>query len=122
MSSIKYNEFFIDLFNILPESVTCFIQAPSLENNIIKNMLQDSEYDYYKLVTINSVNKEKFISQEIETSFSMYIQKIEIKQNNVLLFEGFDGIEFGIISKTVILPDWFKIKYISDVCTISKEW
>jgi hypothetical protein len=102
------NKFLIDVLNILPEEVECFIQAPSLDNNIVNDMLKNSDYDYYKLLRLDKVSKDKFIRQELETSFSIYIQSIEIKKNGILLFEGFDGVEFGMISQKVLLPGWFK--------------
>lgn len=41
------NSFIIDVLNILPEKTECFIQAPSLENSAIKEMLQKSDFDYF---------------------------------------------------------------------------
>lgn len=32
---IKHNEFLIDLLNVLPSSIDCYLQAPSLENKVI---------------------------------------------------------------------------------------
>ena len=54
--------------------------------------------------------------------FSIYIQKLEIRENGVLLFEGFDGCEYGMISKWVIIPEWFKEKYVTETCIVSNEW
>ncbi len=116
------NNFLVDVLNILPEGIECFIQAPSLDNIIIEKMLQDSNYDYYKFLKLDKTNKDKFIEQELETFFGMYIQKIEIKEKGVLIFEGFDGVDYGTISKNIFIPEWFKEKYIPDTCTISNEW
>jgi len=114
--------FFVDLLSILPENIDCFIQAPSLENTVIEKMLQDSEYGYYKLLQLNSANRDTFVNQEEETLFSVYIQNIQIRKEGVLLFEGFDGVEYGTISNKVQVPDYFKVKYIPDTCMISSEW
>ncbi|MGC4128200.1 MAG: hypothetical protein QM564_01275 [Bergeyella sp.] len=111
---IQPNFFLIDLLDILPEDIDCFIQAPSLENIVIKEMLQDTEYDYYKLLKLNNTNKKIFIKQELETSFSMHIQNIKINKDRVLLFEGYDGVEYGSISQNICIPDWFKEKYFPD--------
>ncbi len=116
------HSFLVDILNILPEKIECFIQAPSLENTVIKGMLQDSDYDYYKLLQLDKTSRNKFIKQALETSFEMYIQNIEIKENGVLLFEGFDGVEYGTISKKILIPEWFKEKYIPDTCMVSSEW
>lgn len=108
------NSFFIDLLNILPEEIECFIQAPSLENSVIEDMLQNTDYDYFKLLLLDKAKKEKIIRQELETFFSADIQSIEIKKDGVLLFEGHDGVEFGSISKEIFIPEWFKEKYVPD--------
>jgi hypothetical protein len=105
------NSFFIDLLNILPQEVECFIQAPSLENTVVEAMLQNSEFDYFKVLTLDVTKKKEIVRQEIETFFSGSIQSIEIKKSGVLLFEGYDGVEFGSISREVFIPDWFKEKY-----------
>lgn len=116
------NSFLIDLLNILSEATECFIQAPSLDNTLIEGILQDLDNDRCKLLQLDKINRYKFINQELETSFSRYIQYIEINKNGVLLFTGFDGVEYGVISKTVSIPEWFKVKYVPDTCMISSEW
>ena len=116
------NSFIIDVLNILPEKTECFIQAPSLENSAIKEMLQKSDFDYFDLLILDENSKGIFIRQEFEASFSMYLQKIEIRENGILLFEGFDGCEYGIISKKVIITEWFKEKYVPEICMVANEW
>jgi hypothetical protein len=116
------NNFFVDILKILPDKLECFIQAPSLKNPVIERMFQDSGYNYYKLLQLDKTRKDEIIKQEIETSFAMFIQNIKIKVNGILLFEGFDGVEYGTFSKEMFIPEWFKIKYIPDICMISTEW
>ena len=118
----KGKDFFVDLLNILPINIDCFIQAPSLDDLIIEKMLVDSKYAYYKLLQMDSKKKEIFINHQIETSFGMYIQSIEIKEKEYLLFEGYDGVEFGIISNKVHIPDWFLKLYVPEICSISPNW
>jgi hypothetical protein len=118
----SFNSLLIDILSIIPEKSECFIQAPSLENIVIKNILRDSNFDYYKFLILDKTTKAKLIEQEVETSFAIYIQSIEIKNNDNLLFEGFDGVEYGIISKNLVVPEWFKNKYIPDTCIISNDW
>ncbi len=115
------NIFLIDILKVLPEATECFIQAPSLENTLVEGMLQDLDNDRCKLLQLDKINRYKFVNQELKTSFSIYIQYIEINKNGVLLFTGFDGAEYGVISKSVFIPEWFKIKYVSDICMISSE-
>lgn len=116
------NNLFIDILIILPEELKCYIQAPSLENSIIEKMLHDSEFVYYKILNISNINKQDIIKQEIANPFAMFIQNIKIKDEKSLLFEGFDGVEYGTISKKLVIPEWFKKKYIPETCIISKEW
>lgn len=116
------NDFLIDVFNILPDNVECLIQAPSLENSIIQNMMVDSNYDYYKLICFDKEKKQNFINQEIENSIGDYIQNIQIKNESKMLFEGFDGFEYGTLSKYIVIPKWFNEKYIPDICMVSNEW
>jgi len=118
----EHNEFLINVLNILPDDIDCLIQAPCLENSIIQNMMLDSEYDYYKLIRFDREKKTNFINQEINNLIGNYIQNIQIKKGVDLLFEGFDGVEYGTLSKLLIIPDWFKEKYVPDICMISNEW
>lgn len=116
------NKLLIDILNILPNDVECYIQAPSLENSIVQMMMTDSEYDYFKLIKLNEENRLNFLNQEIAYSVSTYIQFIQIKQGTSMLFEGHDGVEFGVLSKNIVIPEWFFEKYIPDTCVISNEW
>ena len=118
----RHENLLTDRLQILPEEIECFIQAPSLENETIQNMMAVTEYDYYKLLRLSKSNRNEFINQELANSIGDYIQNIQIKQGSKLLFEGFDGIEYGTISKSVIIPEWFKEKYVPDTCMISNEW
>lgn len=112
----------IDILRILPNNVDCYIQAPSLENRIIEKIFEKEVHDAFHIIKMNLQKKEMFINQEKETLFCMYIQKIEIKKNNQLLFEGYDGVQFGILSKHVILPHWFCNKYNNENFIISEDW
>lgn len=52
-----------------------------------------------------------------------HIYRLEISARGILLFEGYDGLEFGTISKAFALPHDFVRKYIKDdMCVISKDW
>lgn len=121
MNTEKAN-MFLDLLKILPLNLECYIQAPSLENDYIKSIAKKTVWGFYNLVIINKENIDLIISQEVKTSFSIYIQRIEIKKNNLPLFEGFDGMEYGFISNKIIIPEWFRNLYIPDACNISADW
>ena len=116
-------DFFIDVLNILPQNVKCFIQAPSLENEAIQGMIIKSEYEYFELIPINEPNKSLFIKEILAHPIVNYINSVEIRLDNKLLFEGYDGIEYGILSNSVKIPQWFIDKYASeDMYMISNEW
>lgn len=119
---IPTNFFFIDLLKIFPDDITCYIQAPSLENAVIKDLLKDSDYDQNKYLQFDKSIKNIIIRQEIETSFSKYLNRMQIRINGILVFEGFDGIEYGVISQKVNIPKWFADLYVPDTCMISSKW
>lgn len=113
----------IDLLSILPDEVVCYIQAPSLENDVLQKMMVDSEFDYYQLVRLNKVNKQLFIDAILIDSTIAHFQNIQIRSNGNLLFQGYDGIDYGILSNSVTIPEWFAQAYVvTGDCMISKEW
>ena len=59
------NGFIIDVLNILPEKIECFIQAPSLENLAIKEMLQKSDFDYFDLLILMKIVKEYLLDKNL---------------------------------------------------------
>lgn len=115
--------FFVDVIGILPVDIECYIQAPSLEDRIVLNMMHKTQYDYYKCINLNEINRKRFIERLRNETVVEYFHSIEIKKNSKLLFEGYDGIESGIFSKHIHIPDWFKEKYKEDWdYSISKDW
>lgn len=113
----------ISVFKILPEVIDCYLQAPSLEDETILNMMSDTEYPYYKLIKVNNLNKKSFINHLYVHDVIQYFQNIELKNNNEMLFQGFDGVEIGIISKQIRIPEWFRDKYINTGdCIIANDW
>ncbi len=113
----------IDVLKILPEHVVCYVQAPSLEDDVFLKMTSKTEYDYYSLIHLDKTNKEILIRQILSHSIDKYFQNIQLKLNDKLLFEGYDGIEFGIISNSINIPEWFINEYIiKEGCIISKDW
>jgi hypothetical protein len=119
----KEKLFFIDSLNLMPNDSICFIQAPNLESIEIKSVLKATEYPHYVSLQLNSSNLyllcEKIINEDIQED----IQAIEIRHNGKLLFKGFDSVEYGTISKDVILPNEYIENYINeDFCNISENW
>jgi hypothetical protein len=115
--------FCIDIINLVPIGSTCFIQAPNLENSKILNLMTPSKYAYYREIKLTELNKKILIEEILSNNIQEEFQSIEIKVNNKLLFEGYDGMEFGVITNTIVLPNWFVDKHIkTDMCAISEEW
>lgn len=115
--------FFIDVLNILPSEVDCYIQSPDLVEETILGMMKDSSYSYYKIIHLNNIVRDVFIKKLQNNYITEYFQSVEIKKDSELLFEGHDGIESGRFSKKVDIPNWFKDKYRENWdYSISKEW
>ena len=113
----------LDVINILPENIDCYIQAPSLDDEVTLSLMQTTQFDYYKVINLNGQNKERFIQRIKEADVESYFHSVEIKLNSQLLFEGHDGVEFGTISNTVNLPQWFIDNYVTDgLCAVSNTW
>jgi hypothetical protein len=115
--------FFIEILNIIPLNSVCYLQAPNLELLKLLKNLEDTEYSYYKSIKINPVNKKLIIDSILYDDIQNDIQSIQIRFNDTLLFEGFDGVKYGTISKSIDLPNHFIENYINDdFCNISDEW
>jgi len=113
----------IDVLSILPEGVDCYLQAPSLEDEVIVSIMNEAKFANSKSIKLDGKIKEKFIERIINYSIIEYFHRVEIRNNNKLLFEGYDGIEYGLISKSIIIPEWFIEKHIkSENCIISEDW
>jgi hypothetical protein len=113
----------IDVISILPNEVDCYIQAPSLEDDVILSLMNATKYDYYKCIKLTGATKDVFIKRINNFQVEEYFQSIEIRLNEKLLFEGYDGIKFGIISNSIRLPEWFINKYVkTGMCNTSNEW
>ena len=116
--------YIIDVLNLVPDNSICFIQAPSIdESSTLNDVLTPSEFDCYHQVILSPTNKKTIIEiikdEEIEADF----QSIEIRHNGKLYFEGYDGMQFGTISKELEFPENFIKNYIdSDMCSIAAEW
>lgn len=115
--------YFINIINLVPDNSVCFIQAPSLENSEFINLMSPSPFDYYQQLILTASNK-KLLNKIVETeSVEGHFQRVEIKFNDKLLFEGYDGMEFGTISKDLQLTDSFiKIHNPNEMYIVSAEW
>lgn len=116
------NSLLFDVINILPEGVDCEIQAPSLEDEVLLHLMRKTEFEDHP-IKLEGENKKVFLERIKCHPVEEFFNRVEIKLCNKTLFEGYDGVEFGVISKTIELPNWFIDKYIKkDLCIISNEW
>ena len=115
------NDFFIDIFQILPADCDCYVQVPDLDKNLIQELLDDCSIPYYVKIRLGVENTSKFMDLESHCHISQWIQNMEIRKDEKLLFEGYDSIEYGVFSKNMIIPDWFKNKHVEDY-GISSDW
>jgi hypothetical protein len=120
---ITSNIFLVDVLTILPEELDLYIQAPSLEDDVIRKMMSETEFAYYKLIKVNNGNRNVIINRIKDHFVREYFQSIEIKVKGKLVFEGYDGAEFGIFSNCIIIPNWFKEQYfVKEFYSVSNEW
>ena len=113
----------IDIIKLVPDNAILFIQAPSNETPDFLQLLEQSPYQYYKQVILSPQNKKALIDLISTQEVQMDFQSIEIRLNNMLLFEGYDGMEYGTISKTVDLTEDFRKNYLkTEMFHVSSEW
>ena len=107
----------------VPDNSVCFIQLPSNENPDFLNLMTLSPFEYYKQIILTPSNKESIIKVIEAENVEEYFQSIEIRFNEKLLFEGYDGIKYGTISRSLQLTDRFIYNFINEeMCIISEEW
>lgn len=115
--------FFIDVIKLFPEEVECYIQAPSLENKIVLDLLQETKSNYSKSIKLTAENRHVLLRQIIENPITDYFQHVQIRFGQKILFEGYDGVEYGVVSKEITLSHNFFEQYVnSGICSISEDW
>ena len=118
-----YNNLLPNVFKILPDYFDCLIQAPALEDIAIKDLMSSSDWPYYQLIKVTQNNKADLINVFSHNHSIQYFNNVQLIVGSNLLFEGFDGIEYGQISKNIVLPEWFVERYIATgACLLSTEW
>ena len=116
--------YIINVINIVPDNSVCFIQAPGVEHSsALNNLLTPSKFPYYHQVILSPLNKEALIKIVKDEKVQEYFQSLEITTNNKLSFEGYDGMEYGTISKDIKLTDNFIRDYVDEhMCVVSEKW
>lgn len=116
--------YIIDIIDLVPDNSVCFIQAPSIEkSSALNDLLMPSQFSYYQQVILSQVNKKILVEIIKYEEVEGYFQSMEIRHDGKLYFEGYDGMEYGTISKDINLPDNFIKYYINgEMCIVSNEW
>lgn len=115
--------YLIEIVNLVPDDSIFYVQAPSCDHiNYIK-LVTNSKFPYYNQVTLTLSNKKSLIDLIVNDNIVDYFQSIEIRLNEVLLFEGYDGMEYGTISQNLRLTETFIHNFIKkDMCIVSTDW
>ena len=115
--------YIIDVITLVPNNSICYIQAPSIENSGFLSLMQPSSLPHYSQIVLTLNNKKLLTELIANENVEEYFQSIEIRYNNKLLFEGYDSMKYGTISKELELSTQFKKMYIKeDMCIISEDW
>ena len=116
-------EFIIDTIEIVPNNSICHVQAPNIKNADFHELCEKSKYNWAQQIVLNSQNKEKFKNLLLRSEIEGQFHNIIIEKDEEKIFEGFDGMEIGEVSKTLNLPNWYLDKYIkTKYCNIAKNW
>ena len=116
-------EFTIDILEIIPDNSICYIQAPSLDDVDFLKVMTESKYDWAQQIILSKENKLKLKKVLLENEIEEQFQNVTIEKESKKIFESFDGMEIGELSKSVIVPNWFFAKYIeTEYCIISEDW
>ena len=115
------NDFFLDIIRLFSTDCDCYLQAPDLDKDLIHDLMDDCSIPYYVKIRLTMENTSKFMDLESHYHISQWIQSMEIRKDEKLLFEGYDSIEYGLFSKEITIPDWFRCKHEEDF-GISPDW
>lgn len=116
-------KFFIDVLKLMPIDISLYIQSPHEEVLGVLNEIGCTQEDVYHVVSMNDEVLGFLIEKVIEGSIEEFIHSIQIKKGNELLFEGYDGLEYGVFSKEITIPNDFKRTYEANgMLLISNEW
>ena len=120
MNSITFLK---DVLKQLPSEVS--IRFVSNEERFPENMkpFDFSTEDGNTFTITGLISRALVLGLSEENDFLDFTERVEMKEGNKLLFEGYDGMEFGTISKTISLDGEFRKKYVEgDMCSVSDNW
>jgi hypothetical protein len=102
-----------DIINLVPVNSTCFINAPSInDDSDILKLLQPSSTNHYDWqLTLTTDNKRKLIDVIISEGVEVDFHRLDIKTDNDFLFTAYDGFSGVKVTDKITVPDWFIKKY-----------
>jgi hypothetical protein len=114
--------FFKTIINIMPTNSECFIQSPHRE---FVDAIKMGEYEIANLyiqISLSEKNRQ-VLTQIANHDIQDYIQYFKIISAEGLLFEGFDGFEFGLVSRQLshlrpVLQKFIDLEY----CAFASDW
>jgi len=117
--------FFIDVLTLIPiDKSLILIQSPHDEVlDVLKKMNFKDVDGVFKSIELNKRNREILTDEIIYNNIEEFIHNLEIIVKGEKIFEGYDGMEYGLFSKKYNLPKDFELKYKEkDMYMISKDW
>jgi hypothetical protein len=118
-------QFFIDILKLIPiEKSSIIIRSPHEEILFaLKAMNLKRENDISEPIVLNKRNREILTAEILYNNIEEFIHSLEIRVDNKKIFEGYDGMEYGMFSKEFNLTKEFKEKYTTmDMCMVSENW
>ncbi len=104
----------IDILKIVPENSVCYLNAPSIDDNsdVLKLLSPTSAYDWCLILT--SERKEKLIEVITSEGIQDYFHRLDIKYDDSVLCESYDGMCTVILTERIRIPNWFSDKYVQE--------
>lgn len=118
-------KFFIDTLGLMPvsKSTVLLVHAPYDDLNVFFEKVSQKKYGVFRHINLIEGNIGILLYEIVFREFCSYIQSLEIVIDGTKIFEGYDGMEYGMFSKEFILPNDFKKEYMeNEMCMISIEW
>ena len=116
--------FFLDILSIMPRNDTMFyIQASDVFQDGFLSIVSETDDPALLQVKYNEATQEVLKEMISNNDINDYFEYIAMVNDGRTLFEGYDGVDFGLFSKDFNIPIWFSDKYKrGDKYEISVDW
>lgn len=117
-------QFILEILEFIPvdESVL-IVQSPHEEVLSVLRVIVDNKKNDFETIKFSKKNRKILIEEIKDNGIEEYIHRLEVLIKDKKIFEGYDGMEYGMFSKEFNLPKEFKEKYTKmDMCMISEDW